>query len=348
MTLEQVEKLKLQAVKDYKESLPESEDGGHMCENRIGEELDNILYQEEMNWCYCKPTKAKYTKIYIYNQAEEDEEEEEEEEEIKYCWWDGNILTNLDRPPHWGIEGVDYVIDNIKEKGWAGEYSIKQITYKKKEEEEEEMVHCVGCNEPVCKFTEEPPHKDDRDEAVCEDCYVFLEKEEVCELCGGQNEKEASCRVSEYDSYTLCDDCIPPDSICSVKEWNERWTKKGKDTFDFDRMKWKEEEEEDSQYKELCAECKTQLTIDTPIMCYFNKDDSKSCTLCNECYWDCDYWRSDINEDNQEEIEQHKEDLKCDRCGHDDIGWCMSNGCDKGQRRIEAMKEEGIITEEGK
>ena len=81
MTLEKAQKLKLQAVKDYKESLPETEDAGHLCENRIGDELDNILYQEEMNWCYWKPTKAKYTKIYIYNQAEEDEEEEEEEEE---------------------------------------------------------------------------------------------------------------------------------------------------------------------------------------------------------------------------------------------------------------------------
>jgi hypothetical protein len=47
------------------------------------------------------------------------------------------------------------------------------------EEEEEEMVQCVGCNIAVCKMEEEPPHKDDRGEAVCEDCYVdFLQKEE--------------------------------------------------------------------------------------------------------------------------------------------------------------------------
>ena len=44
-------------------------------------------------------------------------------------------------------------------------------------EEEEKMVHCVGCNEPVCKFTEEPPHKDDRDEALCEECY------DPCKTC---------------------------------------------------------------------------------------------------------------------------------------------------------------------
>ena len=59
---------------------------------------------------------------------------EEKEEEIKYCWWNGFILTNMDAPPS-GIENVDYVIDDIKEKGWAGEGSIKQITYKKIEKE---------------------------------------------------------------------------------------------------------------------------------------------------------------------------------------------------------------------
>ena len=45
------------------------------------------------------------------------------------------------------------------------------------EEEEQEMVHCVGCNEPVCKFTEEPVFKDERDEALCEGCY------DPCKTC---------------------------------------------------------------------------------------------------------------------------------------------------------------------
>tara|TARA_R110002096_G_scaffold35695_1_gene100416 strand:+ start:642 stop:1205 length:564 start_codon:yes stop_codon:yes gene_type:complete len=40
-----------------------------------------------------------------------------------------------------------------------------------RKEREEEMVCCVGCGEVVCKFSEEPPHKDDRDEAVCSECY---------------------------------------------------------------------------------------------------------------------------------------------------------------------------------
>ena len=34
---------------------------------------------------------------------------------------------------------------------------------------------------------------------------------------------------------------------------------------------------------------------------------------------------------------------ECDRCGYADVSWCMSNGCDKGQRRLEWMEEVGII-----
>ncbi len=39
------------------------------------------------------------------------------------------------------------------------------------EEIKEEEVVCVGCNEVVCKYSEEPPHKDERDEALCDECY---------------------------------------------------------------------------------------------------------------------------------------------------------------------------------
>jgi len=53
------------------------------------------------------------------------------------------------------------------------------------EEEEEEDVCCVGCNEVVCKFSEEPPHKDSRGEAVCEECSIFLPEEKYCSLCEG-------------------------------------------------------------------------------------------------------------------------------------------------------------------
>jgi len=31
---------------------------------------------------------------------------------------------------------------------------------------------------------------------------------------------------------------------------------------------------------------------------------------------------------------------ECDRCGFEDVSWCQSNGCDKGKRRLEWLKEE--------
>jgi len=49
-----------------KEKEEVSEDAGHLCENHIGDELDNILFQEEMDWGFYKPTEGKYTKIYIF------------------------------------------------------------------------------------------------------------------------------------------------------------------------------------------------------------------------------------------------------------------------------------------
>ena len=33
-------------------------------------------------------------------------------------------------------------------------------------------VCCVGCQERVCGFNEEPPHKDERGEAVCDECWT--------------------------------------------------------------------------------------------------------------------------------------------------------------------------------
>lgn len=41
-------------------------------------------------------------------------------------------------------------------------------------------VCCVDCEDVVCKFNEEPPHKDDRDEALCDECYNSRIVEEGC------------------------------------------------------------------------------------------------------------------------------------------------------------------------
>ena len=57
-------------------------------------------------------------------------QEEEKEEVTKYCFWDGFTLLNLPSAlPKYAGELL-WVVDNVKEKGWAGEGSIKQITYK--------------------------------------------------------------------------------------------------------------------------------------------------------------------------------------------------------------------------
>ena len=44
----------------------------------------------------------------------------------------------------------------------------------KQEPTDEDEVCCVACNDFVCYMNEEPPHKDNRDEAVCRACYLSL------------------------------------------------------------------------------------------------------------------------------------------------------------------------------
>jgi len=107
-------------------------------------------------------------------------------------------------------------------------------------------------------------------------------------------------------------------------------------------------EKQECMYKEPCGECGMVLGIDIPIMCYKAHHGGEK-TLCNDCYWDCEYYYSDVNEDNREEIERFIEDNhhmeECDVCGYEDVAWCQSNGCEKGQRRLEYYLEVGIIKE---
>ena len=70
--------------------------------------------------------------------------------------------------------------------------------------EEEEDVCCVGCDEVVCKFSEEPPHKDSRGEAVCEECSIHLpeEEEKYCSLCEGiigGDDADINCNCGNED-----------------------------------------------------------------------------------------------------------------------------------------------------
>ena len=63
----------------------------------------------------------------------------------------------------------------------------------------------------------------------------------------------------------------------------------------------------DPETIELCAECETELTEDTHIMCYESHIEKNNCTLCSNCYVDYEYWKTDINEDNEDMIEEWKQ-----------------------------------------
>ena len=83
---------------------------------------------------------------------------------------------------------------------------------------EEEYVCCVGCGMSVCKFEEEPPHKDDRDEALCVECYGFhCEEEDTCKSC---NES-----VGEKNICDRCNECCDPSrpSRCCECEDESFW-----------------------------------------------------------------------------------------------------------------------------
>jgi len=75
------------------------------------------------------------------------------------------------------------------------------------------------------------------------------------------------------------------------------------------------DEEHKEQYKKICdeEECDTILDIDTPIMCYMNKQNGDK-TLCRVCYEDGDYQEDDENSDNEDEDKEEEDPIKCDRC----------------------------------
>ena len=99
-------------------------------------------------------------------------------------------------------------------------------------------------------------------------------------MCGGHNsayddDEDCDTWTSAYENYIVCDDCIPPDAICSVKEWNERWTKKGKNTFDFDEMCWKKKKlkkkiklfKPKKEEEGICCKCKTDYEVEQCMEC---------------------------------------------------------------------------------
>ena len=95
------------------------------------------------------------------------EEYEDEEDEMKeiciFEAWDRKYGAN--------------VAEKDKETEFQKKRHLFSDAYDKQEEEED--VCCVGCGDRVCGFHEEPDHKDDRDEAVCNDCYECIEEEVI-------------------------------------------------------------------------------------------------------------------------------------------------------------------------
>ena len=45
-------------------------------------------------------------------------------------------------------------------------------------QEDDDDVFCVGCDEIVCGFHEEPPHKDERGVVLCHDCWYSKQYED--------------------------------------------------------------------------------------------------------------------------------------------------------------------------
>ena len=93
-----------------------------------------------------------------------------------------------------------------------------------------------------------------------------------------------------------------------LKKKNETLQKRMRELLEANRQLQKEleeKEEEEDQYDYPCDNCGIKLGEDVPIMCYCSKKEGDK-TLCNECYYDCEMWKTDENEDNADEIEEAK------------------------------------------
>ena len=85
-----------------------------------------------------------------------------------------------------------------------------------------------------------------------------------------------------------------------------------------------------------CPSCKKTVL-------YHYDDDWNYCSECDKTFTqdEIDNGEVESEEDDSDSEEDDKEE--CDRCGYEDVSWCMSNGCDKGKQRLEHYEEVGII-----
>ena len=84
------------------------------------------------------------------------------------------------------------------------------------DEDEHHDVCCVGCGEFVCYKEEEPDHKDERDEAICEDCYKEFHGEEDEDTCKTCNEIVFAVNICD-----TCNECCDPSRVSRCCECEE-------------------------------------------------------------------------------------------------------------------------------
>ena len=156
---------------------------------------------EEKKECRdCKIEAKKHCKLCCGYECEEEEkynfeditEEDEKKAKCEMCSEIGNCNHNfwlvLDKPDERLVFGL------------CGECDPP--------EDEEEDVCCVGCNKKVCSFNEEPPNKDSRGEAVCDDCgeEEEYEKCEKCDIRLGTYDGKYEMKV-DWFNQVLCGKC---------------------------------------------------------------------------------------------------------------------------------------------
>jgi len=155
-----------------------------------------------------------------------------------------------------------------------------------------------------------------------------------------QQTEENKCMVSdkEFDTDAM-DNVLYKDGL----DWTFEKPKDGaKYSIIYIIDKEDEKEEDKEQYKKICdaGGCYTILDIDTPIMCYMNKQNGDK-TLCRVCYEDGDYQEDDENSDNDDSDDEEEEENKCwgnNKCERDEFGCCIV--CCECKNCIKRIKEE--------
>jgi hypothetical protein len=165
---------------------------------------------------------------------------------------------------------------------------------------EEEDVCCVGCGDRVCGFHEEPDHKDDRDEAVCNDCYECIEEEDVCDDCGEEDcSMDGLCcpeAIERTEKETIIYDC----DGCGLNTPNdELWNLSGTSAESYEARTECLECMKLAEEPIICSACKRDFTDEVDGRSSFAEALGK--ILCMDCF------------NNEEGV------FTCESCGTEDI-----------------------------